>query len=71
MKQLLALLTAAANGYQAALMAPTEVLAATKSDKKMTGNKIKFTILKAVGQADSYLDFSDEDLLWAIDKVLV
>lgn len=50
---------------------PTEVLAATKSDKKMTGNKIKFTILKAVGQADSYLDFSDEDLLWAIDKVLV
>ncbi len=47
-----------------------EILAATKSDKKMQGAKIKFTILKAIGEADSYLDFTDEDLLWAIDKVL-
>lgn len=47
-----------------------EVLVATKSDKKMQGNKIKFTILKKVGQADSYMDFTDEDLLFAIDKVL-
>lgn len=47
-----------------------EVLMATKSDKKMQGNKIKFTILKKVGQADSYMDFTDEDLLFAIDKVL-
>ncbi|MCR5581951.1 MAG: 3-dehydroquinate synthase [Pseudobutyrivibrio sp.] len=47
-----------------------EVLAATKSDKKMQGSKIKFTILKAIGEADSYLEFTDEDLLWAIDKVL-
>ncbi len=47
-----------------------DVLIASKSDKKMVGNKIKFTVLKSVGEADSYLDFSDDDLLWATDKVL-
>ncbi|SDZ81940.1 3-dehydroquinate synthase [Pseudobutyrivibrio sp. ACV-2] len=46
------------------------VLEASKSDKKMTGKKIKFTVLKAIGEADSYLDFTDEDLLEAIDVVL-
>lgn len=46
------------------------VLEASKSDKKMTGSKIKFTILKAIGEAASYLDFTDEDLLEAIEKVL-
>ena len=45
-------------------------LEASKSDKKMTGKKIKFTILKAIGEAASYLDFTDEDLLEAIDQVL-
>ncbi|SFH60738.1 3-dehydroquinate synthase [Pseudobutyrivibrio sp. OR37] len=47
-----------------------EILAASKSDKKMTDSKIKFIILKNIGEADSYIDFSDEDLLFAIDKVL-
>ena len=47
-----------------------DVLEASKSDKKMTGKKIKFTVLKSIGEAASYLDFSDEDLLEAIDKVL-
>ncbi len=46
------------------------ILEASKSDKKMAGKKIKFTILKAIGEADSYLDFTDEDLLEAIDQVL-
>lgn len=46
------------------------VLEASKSDKKMTGSKIKFTILREIGAADSYLDFTDEDLLEAIEKVL-
>ena len=49
----------------------SDILAASKSDKKMTGSKIKFTVLKAVGQADSYLEFTDDDLLWSIEKVLV
>ena len=48
-----------------------DILEASKSDKKMTGKKIKFTILKAIGEAASYLDFTDEDLLEAIDQVLV
>lgn len=47
-----------------------DILMASKSDKKMTGTKIKFTILKAIGEADSYLDFTDEDLLESIDQVL-
>lgn len=48
----------------------TDILSASKSDKKMTDSKIKFIILKNIGEADSYLEFSDEDLLFAIDKVL-
>ncbi|MBQ3772782.1 MAG: 3-dehydroquinate synthase, partial [Pseudobutyrivibrio sp.] len=47
-----------------------DILSASKSDKKMTDSKIKFIILKNIGEADSYLDFSDDDLLFAIDKVL-
>ena len=49
---------------------PIEILEASKSDKKMKGSKIKFIILKALGKADSYMEFSDDDLLWAIVKVL-
>lgn len=48
----------------------TDILSASKSDKKMTDSKIKFIILKNIGEADSYMNFSDEDLLFAIDKVL-
>ncbi|QFJ55611.1 3-dehydroquinate synthase [Pseudobutyrivibrio xylanivorans] len=47
-----------------------EILYTSKSDKKMIGTKIKFTILKAIGEADSYVDFTDADLIEAIDQVL-
>lgn len=47
-----------------------DILAATKSDKKMNGSKIKFTIIKSLGEANSYLDFTDDDLIWSIEKVL-
>ena len=48
----------------------SEILDASKSDKKMKGSKIKFIVLEEIGEANSYLDFSDEDLLDAIDRVL-
>lgn len=47
-----------------------DILMATKSDKKMSKNKIKFTILKNIGEADSYLDFTDDDLINAIKLIL-
>jgi 3-dehydroquinate synthase len=47
-----------------------DILEASKSDKKMQGKKIKFTILKAIGEADSYLEFTDDDLLESIEQVL-
>ncbi|MCR5415338.1 MAG: 3-dehydroquinate synthase [Pseudobutyrivibrio sp.] len=47
-----------------------DILEASKSDKKMNGKKIKFIVLKSIGQADSYMDFTDEDLINAIEKVL-
>ncbi len=47
-----------------------DILEASKSDKKMVNNQIKFTILKAIGEAGSYIDFSDEDLLESIEQVL-
>lgn len=49
---------------------PQDIVNASKSDKKMQKNKVKFIILKAIGQAESYMDFSDEDLIWSIEKVL-
>lgn len=51
-------------------MDANSILLATKSDKKMQAGKIKFTVLSSVGVADSYLDFSDEDLLEAINYIL-
>lgn len=47
-----------------------EVLAATKSDKKMIGGKIKFTLLRSIGDAYSDLSLTDEDLLDAINYVI-
>lgn len=49
---------------------PQEILAATKSDKKMIGGKVKFTLLRGIGDAYSDLSLTDEDLLAAIDYVL-
>ncbi len=48
----------------------SDILAASKSDKKMKAGKVKFIILKGIGQADIYEDFTDSDLLKAIEKVL-
>lgn len=49
---------------------PDEILATTKSDKKMIGGRIKFTLLRAVGEAYSDLSLTDAELLEAINYVL-
>ncbi|MGN0484120.1 MAG: 3-dehydroquinate synthase [Lachnospiraceae bacterium] len=49
---------------------PEEILAATKSDKKMEGNKVKFILLHQVGEAYITKDLMDEDLLNGIHSVL-
>jgi 3-dehydroquinate synthase len=48
-----------------------KVLAVTKSDKKMEKGKIKFIVLKAVGNAEIDRTVSDEELLDAINYVLM
>ena len=53
------------SGYDA-----KEILETTKSDKKMIGGKVKFTLLKQIGEAYSDLSLTDEDLLEAIHYVL-
>ena len=45
---------------------PEDVLAATKSDKKMVGNKVKFILLKSVGDAYINTELSDDILLSGI-----
>ena len=49
---------------------PEKILKYTKSDKKMVGGKVKFTLLKRIGEAYSDLSLTDEDLLEAIHYVL-
>ena len=51
-------------------MTVEDVYLATKSDKKMEGAKVKFTVLKEIGKADSYFDFTEEELKEAIAFVL-
>lgn len=53
------------DGYDA-----VEILETTKSDKKMIGGKVKFTLLKQIGEAYSDLSLTDENLLDAIHYVL-
>ena len=53
------------SGYDAG-----EILETTKSDKKMIGGKVKFTLLKRIGEAYSDLSLTDEDLLESIHYVL-
>ncbi len=48
---------------------PEEVLAATKLDKKMEAGKIKFVLLKEVGEAAVVRDVKDQELLEAIQYV--
>lgn len=47
-----------------------EVLAATKSDKKMVGDRVKFVLLKTPGEAYIYRDLTDEQISDAISYVL-
>ena len=47
-----------------------DIVNASKSDKKMSGSKIKFIVLQSLGEASSYMDFTDEDLKYSIEKVL-
>lgn len=47
----------------------TEILKATKSDKKMAGGKIKFVRMERLGYAVTDTSFSDEELLDAIETI--
>ena len=51
-------------------MSVEEVYLATKSDKKMVGSKVKFTVIEEIGKAASYSDFTEEELKEAIAYVI-
>ena len=46
------------------------ILQATKSDKKMIGNKVKFILLKSIGDAYINTNLTEKELLGAIEEVL-
>lgn len=48
---------------------PEEILALTKSDKKMEGDTIKFVLLKKVGKAVIDRTVTDEDILNALKEI--
>lgn len=48
---------------------PADVLQATKSDKKMIGSKVKFILLKSIGQAYIYQNLTGEQILEGICHV--
>lgn len=50
---------------------PEEILMATKLDKKMESGKIKFILLKALGEAYITKEVRDEDLLAGISYILL
>lgn len=47
-----------------------DVLAATKSDKKMVGSQVKFVLLQTPGEAYIYRELTDEQILSGISYVL-
>ena len=47
-------------------MEAKDIVAATKSDKKMEGNHVKFILLDGIGCAKIYKDVTDEEMLRAI-----
>jgi 3-dehydroquinate synthase len=53
------------SGYDAA-----QILATTKSDKKMIGGRVKFVLLRRIGEAYTDLTITDDELLDAIRYVL-
>ncbi len=50
-------------------MSTEEIISTMKSDKKASAGKIKFTVLKSIGEADSYMEYTDEDFKYAIDMI--
>ena len=50
-------------------IAPDEVLAVSKSDKKMVGKQVKFILLSSVGNAYIYRELTDAQILDAIAYV--
>ncbi len=48
---------------------PEEILALTKSDKKMEAGKIKFILLKKIGKAVIDTSVTDEEILAAINEI--
>ncbi|WP_343209086.1 3-dehydroquinate synthase [Anaerolentibacter hominis] len=50
---------------------PADILAVSKSDKKMEAGHIKFILLKQVGRAVMMKDITDQELLAAIDFISV
>lgn len=49
---------------------PNEILALTKSDKKMDAGQIKFVLLKKVGKAVIDRSVTDEEILAAVQEIL-
>ncbi|MCI5872290.1 MAG: 3-dehydroquinate synthase [Clostridiales bacterium] len=50
-------------------LVPQDILAATKSDKKMVGNQVKFILLSSIGNAYIYRELSDTQILDGISHV--
>lgn len=48
---------------------PEEILALTKSDKKMEAGKIKFVLLKKIGKAVIDKTVTEEEILAAIKEI--
>ena len=51
-------------------VSPTQILEATKSDKKVRLNVLHFILLKSLGEVGIYTDISDEELLEAIHYII-
>lgn len=49
---------------------PEEILALTKSDKKMAGSQIRFVLLKKVGKAVIDMNVTDDDIINAVKEIL-
>lgn len=55
---------------KAAGFSPEEILLATKSDKKMEGNQVKFILLSAPGSAYIWKELTDDQILQGIRSVV-
>lgn len=48
-----------------------QIIAFTKNDKKVTGDKIKFILIRRIGEAYIDMDVSDDDMRHAIEDLLL